>query len=84
MKIELDPQIARTPEQGIAAKGWIIGSAQRVDGQLVLSFTQHPIFYLSEDRVKQDLEKLAREMPNVKFISFKVDTTAESMHLVWS
>ena len=66
---------AASLELGIKGKGVIIGSLCPVDGGVTLVLAQSPKVHLTEASWKAEIERLAKEMPGVKFVALQVVRT---------
>lgn len=70
---------AKTLEEGLKAKGWLIGT--KVDN--AISFRSHPAIHLTEESVKDELKRLATTVPGTKFIAVKITHSVISSTLTW-
>lgn len=70
---------AGTTEEGIKAKGSIIGRVHK--GHLV--FGSEPKIHTSEESVKSEMQRLALEHPGVKFVELKIGKSVVAGGVTW-
>jgi len=78
-----DRSHAKSVDEGLAGKGWVIAQVESYNGQQFLQFGSKPTIHLSDGSVKAEMKRLATMKPGVKFVSLKVDSTVVTGGVVW-
>jgi hypothetical protein len=79
-----DRSHAKSLQEGLDYKGWVIAQVSVHDGVQHLLFGSQPAIHITPGSVTSELQRLATSKPGVKFVSLKVDRTLVSGGLVWN
>lgn len=79
-----DRSHAKSLQDGIDKKGWVIAQVSVHEGIQHLVFGSQPAIHTTSASVTAELQRLATSKPGTKFVSLKVDRTLVSGGLVWN
>ena len=75
---------AKTLDEGLKAKGYVIGKVASYNGENFLQFGSKPAIHLTLASRNAEMNRLATAQPGVKFVAVKIDATIVAGAVVWS
>lgn len=77
--------LAKSVDDGLKAKGWIIATVQDSFGQPALQVGRQPVIYLDETILTSTMERRAKNNPGTKYVAPRVHkTVVVAASALWS
>lgn len=78
-----DRSHARSLDEGLKAKGWVLAKVAEHKGEKFLMFGSKPAIHTTPASYRSELQRLATSQPGTKFVALRVETSLVAGGLVW-